>query len=111
MAKEPLKVGLLVGREWSFPPAFIEEVNHRRPVILVQGANLAQHAVGGAIARRRPVPANTASLCRNGERMRSSGLRRMSRYLAASGGCRAVHARSGSSPSSDVLAPRAPATR
>jgi len=24
-----LKVGLLVGREWSFPPAFIEEVNHR----------------------------------------------------------------------------------
>ena len=29
MAKEPLKVGLLVGREWSFPPAFIEEVNRR----------------------------------------------------------------------------------
>jgi hypothetical protein len=25
-----LKVGLLVGREWSFPPAFIEEVNGRR---------------------------------------------------------------------------------
>lgn len=24
-----LKVGLLVGREWSFPPAFIEEVNDR----------------------------------------------------------------------------------
>ena len=24
-----LKVGLLVGREWSFPPAFIEEVNNR----------------------------------------------------------------------------------
>ena len=24
-----LKVGLLVGREWSFPPAFIEEVNSR----------------------------------------------------------------------------------
>lgn len=24
-----LKVGLLVGREWSFPPAFIEEVNKR----------------------------------------------------------------------------------
>jgi hypothetical protein len=24
-----LKVGLLVGREWSFPPAFIEEVNRR----------------------------------------------------------------------------------
>ena len=24
-----LRVGLLVGREWSFPPAFIEEVNNR----------------------------------------------------------------------------------
>jgi hypothetical protein len=26
---EPLKVGLFVGREWSWPPAFIEEVNSR----------------------------------------------------------------------------------
>jgi hypothetical protein len=26
---QPLKVGLLVGREWSWPPAFIEEVNRR----------------------------------------------------------------------------------
>ncbi|MEL6771131.1 MAG: hypothetical protein AAFP18_08725 [Bacteroidota bacterium] len=25
----PKKVGLIVGREWSFPPAFIEEVNNR----------------------------------------------------------------------------------
>lgn len=29
MAKELLKIGLLVGREWSWPPAFIEEVNNR----------------------------------------------------------------------------------
>lgn len=29
MAQEPLKIGLFVGREWSFPPAFIEEVNRR----------------------------------------------------------------------------------
>lgn len=29
--KEPLRVGLLVGREWSWPPAFIEEVNRRTP--------------------------------------------------------------------------------
>src|SRR3954466_7327155 len=28
-SKEPLRVGLLVGREWSFPPRFIEEVNNR----------------------------------------------------------------------------------
>jgi hypothetical protein len=27
--KEPLKIGLFVGREWSWPPAFIEEVNRR----------------------------------------------------------------------------------
>jgi len=26
---EPLKIGLFVGREWSWPPAFIEEVNRR----------------------------------------------------------------------------------
>jgi glutathione synthase/RimK-type ligase-like ATP-grasp enzyme len=26
---EPVKIGLFVGREWSFPPAFIEEVNNR----------------------------------------------------------------------------------
>ena len=24
-----MKIGLLVGREWSFPPAFIEEINRR----------------------------------------------------------------------------------
>lgn len=29
MAADPLKIGLIVGREWSFPPAFIEEVNGR----------------------------------------------------------------------------------
>ncbi|MCU0475220.1 MAG: hypothetical protein MUC99_03745 [Anaerolineae bacterium] len=29
MAKQVLKIGLFVGREWSFPPAFIEEVNRR----------------------------------------------------------------------------------
>jgi hypothetical protein len=28
-SKEPLKIGLFVGREWSWPPAFIEEVNRR----------------------------------------------------------------------------------
>lgn len=26
---EPLKIGLMIGREWSFPPAFIDEVNRR----------------------------------------------------------------------------------
>lgn len=29
MAKKEVKIGLFVGREWSFPPAFIEAVNKR----------------------------------------------------------------------------------
>ncbi len=31
MTTEPLKIGLMVGREWSWPPAFVEEVNRRTP--------------------------------------------------------------------------------
>ena len=36
----PLKVGLLVGREWSFPPAFIEEVNRRQREVVAEYALL-----------------------------------------------------------------------
>lgn len=35
-----LKVGLLVGREWSFPPAFIEEVNRRDKGVVAEYAML-----------------------------------------------------------------------
>jgi hypothetical protein len=35
-----LKVGLLVGREWSFPPAFIEEVNKRDEGVVAEYAKL-----------------------------------------------------------------------
>jgi hypothetical protein len=35
-----LKVGLLVGREWSFPPAFIEEVNRRNTGVIAEYARL-----------------------------------------------------------------------
>lgn len=35
-----LKVGLLVGREWSFPPAFIEEVNRREAGVTAEYAKL-----------------------------------------------------------------------
>ena len=28
---EPVRIGLFVGREWSFPPAFLDEVNRRAP--------------------------------------------------------------------------------
>ena len=31
-----LKVGLIVGREWSFPPAFIEEVNSRNEGVIAE---------------------------------------------------------------------------
>jgi hypothetical protein len=35
-----LKVGLIVGREWSFPPAFIEEVNRRDEDVVAEYAKL-----------------------------------------------------------------------
>src|SRR5437588_6011699 len=35
-----LKVGLIVGREWSFPPAFIEEVNRRGAGVTAEFAKL-----------------------------------------------------------------------
>ncbi len=35
-----LKVGLMVGREWSFPPAFIEEVNRRDTGVVAEFVQL-----------------------------------------------------------------------
>lgn len=35
-----LRVGLLVGREWSFPPAFIEEVNKREQGVVAEFVQL-----------------------------------------------------------------------
>ncbi|MFN2138723.1 MAG: RimK family alpha-L-glutamate ligase, partial [Candidatus Promineifilaceae bacterium] len=35
-----LKVGLMVGREWSFPPAFIEEVNRRDKGVIAEFVRL-----------------------------------------------------------------------
>ena len=40
MASEPLKIGLLVGREWSFPPAFIEEVARRDEGVVAEYVKL-----------------------------------------------------------------------
>jgi hypothetical protein len=34
--QEPLKIGLFVGREWSWPPAFIEEVNRRGDGVIAE---------------------------------------------------------------------------
>jgi hypothetical protein len=35
-----LKIGLLVGREWSFPPAFLDEVNGRRQGVVAEYVRL-----------------------------------------------------------------------
>lgn len=37
---EPKKIGLLVGREWSFPPAFLEEVNSRDAGVVAEYVKL-----------------------------------------------------------------------
>ncbi len=35
-SRDPLRIGLFVGREWSWPPAFIEEVNRRNAGIIAE---------------------------------------------------------------------------
>lgn len=40
MASEPLKIGLIVGREWSWPPAMIEEVNSRDEGVIAEFVKL-----------------------------------------------------------------------
>jgi hypothetical protein len=45
-----LKVGLIVGREWSFPPAFIEEVNRRDEGVTAEFVTL------GGIRMDEPCP-------------------------------------------------------
>jgi hypothetical protein len=37
---EQLKIGVIVGREWSFPPAFIEEVNRRNEGVTAEYVKL-----------------------------------------------------------------------
>ncbi|MCU0619818.1 MAG: hypothetical protein MUF40_08030 [Gemmatimonadaceae bacterium] len=38
MSAAPKRVGLVVGREWSFPPAFLEEVNKRDAGVVAEFA-------------------------------------------------------------------------
>lgn len=47
---EPLKIGLFVGREWSWPPAFIEEVNRRNEGVI------AEYVQVGGTMMNEPVP-------------------------------------------------------
>ena len=50
MSTEPIKVGLMVGREWSFPPAFIEEVDRRDAGVVAEYVKL------GAPSMDEPCP-------------------------------------------------------
>ncbi len=47
MSTEPIKVGLMVGREWSFPPAFIEEVARRDAGVVVEFVKLGAPTMDG----------------------------------------------------------------
>ncbi len=49
-AKEPLRIGLFVGREWSWPPAFIEEVNRRGEGVIAEYVKI------GGTAMNEPCP-------------------------------------------------------
>jgi hypothetical protein len=46
----PIKVGLLVGREWSWPPQFIEAVQKRNAGVIAEYAKL------GGTRMNEPVP-------------------------------------------------------
>jgi len=46
----PVKIGLLIGREWSFPPAFIEAVSQRDPSVTAEYVQL------GGSAMNEPSP-------------------------------------------------------
>ncbi|MCU0482013.1 MAG: hypothetical protein MUE54_12515, partial [Anaerolineae bacterium] len=48
---EPIKIGLFVGREWSFPPAFIDEVNRRTD----QTGVIAEYVKVGGTMMNEPV--------------------------------------------------------
>src|SRR4029079_7410448 len=43
------RVGLLVGREWSFPPAFIEEVNRRDAGVVAEFVKVGAVAMDDAL--------------------------------------------------------------
>lgn len=49
-SNEPLRIGLLVGREWSWPPAFIDEVNRRDEGVIAEYVKL------GGTRMNEPVP-------------------------------------------------------
>lgn len=51
-AGRPIRIGLFVGREWSWPPAFLDEVNRRTPETGVT----AEYVKIGGTTMNEPVP-------------------------------------------------------
>ena len=45
----PKRIGLIVGREWSFPPAFIEEVQRRDAGVVAEFVKLGGTRDGRAV--------------------------------------------------------------
>ncbi|MFN8529602.1 MAG: hypothetical protein U0670_13410 [Anaerolineae bacterium] len=52
MANDTLKIGLLVGREWSWPPAFIDEVNRRNEGVTAEYVKLGGTRMDEPVAYR-----------------------------------------------------------
>jgi glutathione synthase/RimK-type ligase-like ATP-grasp enzyme len=48
-AKRQRKIGILVGREWSWPPAFIEEVNRRNKGVTAEFVELGTPSLDGLL--------------------------------------------------------------
>jgi hypothetical protein len=55
------KIGLIVGREWSFPPAFIEEVHRRDAGVVAEYVKLDRPGTRRAGCRRPTRPRTAAA--------------------------------------------------
>lgn len=40
---EQLKIGIMVGMEWSWPPAFIQEIENRNQGVTAEFVKLGEH--------------------------------------------------------------------
>lgn len=50
--QEPLRIGLFVGREWSWPPAFIDEVNRRDEGVIAEYVKVGGTGMNEAVPYR-----------------------------------------------------------
>ncbi len=73
----PARVGLFVGREWSWPPAFIEAVNSRDAGVVAEFAKIGGAALRRSVSVRRAASTASRTRCRctarTSSRRRSQG--------------------------------------